>query len=99
MLHQYAGTHAVFLCSAIGAALWLLLALSMSRPEKLSSYIYKIDGGEPEAAEQLAQRLLALAGVAEAVVVAEEGVAYLKVDKHQLDQNALLAYSVAEGAA
>jgi predicted MFS family arabinose efflux permease len=46
VLHQYAGTHAVFLCSAIGAALWLLLALSMSRPEKLSSYIYKIDGAE-----------------------------------------------------
>jgi MFS family permease len=89
VLHQYAGTHAVFLCSAIGAALWLLLALSMSRPEKLSSYIYKIDGGEPEAAEQLAQRLLALAGVAEAVVVAEEGVAYLKVDKQVFDETSL----------
>ena len=89
VLHQYAGTHAVFLCSAIGAALWLLLALSMSCPEKLSSYIYKIDGGEPEAAEQLAQRLLALAGVAEAVVVAEEGVAYLKVDKREFDEASL----------
>lgn len=89
VLHQYAGTHAVFLCSAIGAALWLLLALSMSRPEKLSSYIYKIDGAEPEAAEQLAQRLLALAGVAEAVVVAEEGVAYLKVDKRVFDEASL----------
>jgi predicted MFS family arabinose efflux permease len=89
VLHQYAGTHAVFLCSAIGAALWLLLALSMSRPEKLSSYIYKIEGAEPEAAEQLAQRLLALAGVAEAVVVAEEGVAYLKVDKQVFDETSL----------
>ncbi len=89
VLHQYAGTHAVFLCSAIGAALWLLLALSMSRPEKLSSYIYKIEGAEPEAAEQLAQRLLALAGVAEAVVVAEEGVAYLKVDKRVFDEASL----------
>ena len=89
VLHQYAGTHAVFLCSAIGAALWLLLALSMSRPEKLSSYIYKIDGAEPAAAEQLAQRLLALAGVAEAVVVAEEGVAYLKVDKRVFDEASL----------
>jgi predicted MFS family arabinose efflux permease len=89
VLHQYAGTHAVFLCSAVGAALWLLLALSMSRPEKLSSYIYKIEGAEPEAAEQLAQRLLALAGVAEAVVVAEEGVAYLKVDKRVFDEASL----------
>ena len=89
VLHQYAGTHAVFLFSAIGATLWLLLALSMPRPEKLSSYIYKIDASESEGTEQLAQRLLALAGVAEAVVVAEEGVAYLKIDKQVFDEASL----------
>ncbi len=88
-LHQHFGTHAVFLCSALGALLWLLLALSMARPEKLSSYIYKIDAGEAEGAEQLARRLLAVAGVAEAVVVAEEGVAYLKVDKRVFDEGSL----------
>ncbi len=88
-LHQHFGTHAVFLCSALGALLWLLLALSMARPEKLSSYIYKIDAGEAEGAEQLARRLLAVAGVAEAVVVAEEGVAYLKVDKRVFDEASL----------
>ena len=89
VLHQYSGTHAVFLFSAIGATLWLLLALSMPRPEKLSSYIYKIDASESEGTEQLAQRLLALAGVAEAVVVAEEGVAYLKIDKRVFDETSL----------
>ena len=89
VLHQYAGTHAVFLCSAMGATVWLLLALSMARPERLSSFIYKIDGGEAEAAEQLAQRLRGMAGVSEAVVVAEEGVAYLKVDKRVFDEASL----------
>jgi predicted MFS family arabinose efflux permease len=89
LLHQYYGTHAVFLCAAAGATLWLLLALSMSRPEKLSSYIYKIEAVEPGDTAQLAQRLLALAGVAEAVVVAEEGVAYLKVDKQVFDEASL----------
>jgi hypothetical protein len=33
--------------------------------------------------------LLALAGVAEAVVVAEEGVAYLKIDKRVFDEASL----------
>jgi hypothetical protein len=73
----------------MGATVWLLLALSMARPERLSSFIYKIDGGEAEAAEQLAQRLRGMAGVSEAVVVAEEGVAYLKVDKRVFDEASL----------
>jgi hypothetical protein len=37
----------------------------------------------------LSRQLSALAGVAEAVVVAEEGVAYLKVDKQVFDEAAL----------
>jgi multidrug efflux pump subunit AcrB len=37
----------------------------------------------------LAQRLTRVRGVAEAVVIGEEGVAYLKVDKHALDEQAL----------
>ncbi len=44
-------------------------------------------------ADDLADRLLAIAGVAEAVVVAEDGIAYLKVDRKRLDQEALRAFS------
>ena len=83
------GAHAVFLCAAVGALLWLLLALSMSRPEKLSSYLYKVDVAGPAEAERLSRQLAALNGVAEAVVVAEEGVAYLKVDKQLFDESTL----------
>jgi hypothetical protein len=42
-----------------------------------------------EEAHHLSQQLAAVAGVAEAVVIAEEGVAYLKVDQHILDEAAL----------
>ena len=83
------GAHAVFLWAAAAALVWLLLALSMSRPEKLSSYIYRIDVTGPEAARHLSERLAGLNGVAEAVVVAEEGVAYLKVDKQVFDESTL----------
>ena len=67
--------------------MWLLLAFSMSRPEKLSSYIYKIVTTEDAAG--LSRRLAALAGVTEVVVIAEEGVAYLKVDKQLFDESQL----------
>jgi len=83
------GTHAVFLSGAAGALLWLLLSLSMTRPEKLSSYMYRIEVTGPAEVERLRQQLAGLAGVSEAVVVAEEGVAYLKVDKQIFDEAAL----------
>ena len=87
VLHGLYGLHAIFLVSAAGAVLWLLLAFSMSRPEKLSSYIYKIVTTEDAAG--LSRRLAALAGVTEVVVIAEEGVAYLKVDKQLFDESQL----------
>jgi len=43
--------------------------------------------------ENMAAKLLAVAGVVEAVVMAEDGVAYLKVDRHALDEEALQAFS------
>ncbi len=89
LLHGRYGAHAVFLCAAAGALVWLLLAASMSRPEKFSSYLYKVDVTDSAEAERLSRQLAALNGVAEAVVVAEEGVAYLKVDKQLFDESAL----------
>ena len=49
--------------------------------------------GELDAAGagELSGRLLGVVGVSEAVVVAEEGVAYLKVDRRRLDESALRA--------
>jgi hypothetical protein len=49
-----------------------------------------------EEAPGMAAKLLAVPGVAEAVVIAEERVAYLKVDRKHLDQQALRAISAAE---
>lgn len=90
VLHGLYGLHAIFIVSAGGALLWLLLALSMSRPEKLGTYIYRIAVTEDAVdAAELSRQLTGLAGVAEAVVVVEEGVAYLKVDKQQFDESTL----------
>jgi len=89
LLHGQYGLQAVFLCAAFGALVWLLLALPMSQPGKFSSYIYRLDPLKPVDRAALTRQLAALAGVAEAVVVAEEGVAYLKVDKRVFDASAL----------
>lgn len=88
-LHGQFGLHSIFMVSAAGALLWLGLAASMVPPPRLSSHIHPVRVADAAAAADLARRLNGLPGVAEAVVVAEEGVAYLKVDKRLFDPASL----------
>lgn len=83
------GLSAVFLLCAAVATLWLLVALGMKPPRYLSSILVRVGVMAEDQAHLLSQQLLTVAGVAEAVVVAEDGVAYLKADKHTLDRVAL----------
>lgn len=83
------GIEAVFMyCTLVGLA-WLVVALSMSAPRHLSTAMVNVAGISGEQAADLNVRLLAVAGVAEAVVIAEDAVAYLKLDKQTLDRDAL----------
>ena len=88
-LHGRFGTEAVFVYCAGVAALWLLVAMGMKPPRHVSTLLLNTGVLEPGQARRLAEALRTVAGVAEAVVQGDEGVAYLKVDRHQLDRIAL----------
>ncbi len=83
------GITGVFLFCAALALAWGLVAATMRRPRNLSSYIVHVGEVEEREAPGLAARVSAVEGVAEAVVIVEEGLAYLKVDHHVLDTGAL----------
>jgi len=83
LLHQNAGSGSVFAWGGGLALLWLLLALSMRPPSYLSTRLIRIHGRADTG--QLAARLREVPGVAEAVVIAEEQMAYLKVDSKLFD--------------
>ena len=83
-IHQRFGVAAVFECAGALALLWLLIASTMRRPSYLASRILRI--GAAVDGERLSAQLLQVPGVAEAVVVPEEGVAYLKVDSKRFDR-------------
>ena len=83
-VYQHAGTGAVFEFNGVLAALWLVLAATMRPPTYLASRVLRLGEGARDA-RQLAAALREVPGVAEAVVVAEEGVAYLKVDSRVYD--------------
>ncbi len=88
-LHQYYGIGAVFAFCAILGVIWFILAATMRSPTYLSSHLLKIKLVDKEKAKHLTQCLMQVPGVAEVVVIIEEGVAYLKVDRKVLDMAAL----------
>ncbi|MCP5158243.1 MAG: MFS transporter [Gammaproteobacteria bacterium] len=89
VLHGRFGLQSVFAFAALGALAWLLAAWTMKNPSYLSSRLLNVGACDEADARHLAWRLTQVQGVAEAVVIAAEGVAYLKVDRHTLDETAL----------
>lgn len=68
------------------ALLWLLLAATMQSPRFLHSMMLTIQPCSSSVATQLVHDLQGLAGVEEVVVLATDGLIYLKVDKLSFDE-------------
>jgi MFS family permease len=96
LAHQHGGAAGVFALTAAVALLWLLAAATMAQPSYLTTRLVPIADGKAGDADSLAARLRQVPGVAEAVVIAEEKLAYLKVDSRSFD--AAQAEALAGGA-
>jgi MFS family permease len=83
--HQVGGSDGVFLLTAVIALVWLVAAATMAQPSYLTTRLLPIVKSRAADADALAARLRQLPGVAEAVVIAEENLAYLKVDSRSFD--------------
>ncbi|MCE8021944.1 MFS transporter [Halomonas sp. MCCC 1A11036] len=89
-LAQQWGLSAVFVGSAVLAALWWLLMLGMPAPPHLSSEVVALDDEhQGDTLDTLMASFAEVAGVEDVLVVPEERVAYLKVDRRRLDEDAL----------
>ena len=89
-----AGGERVALAACAGlCAGWVLIALGLREPRRLSVERLSIGAVERDAVDTLTARLLAVPGVVEAVVVAEEDIAWLRVDRRLLDRSSLHAVS------
>lgn len=87
------GATGVFLFSTVVVAVWLVLALQLPQPSFYSSRILKLVPLKLSDKDHLQKELLAIPGVKEVAVAVEESVAYLKVDRSKLDEDALRAFS------
>lgn len=82
LAHHY-GNSVVFVFCSVLMALWLIFAWSMKKPPAVKSKMYHLKKISADQAKKLAVALSGLKGVCETVVLAEEGVAILKVDMQQ----------------
>ena len=95
-INQLAGTAGVFALTTAFAVIWLVAAIGMAKLGYLTTRVIPTGDVHEDDAERLAARLRRLPGVAEAVVVADEKLAYLKVDTKTFD--ASVAEAVARAA-
>ncbi len=91
LLSSYFGASAVFMFGAGLIGVWLILAFRMKPLAAVKNLMFHVRELSTLEARRLEERLSAVLGVTEAKVIAEEGVAYLKVDGRRLDEPALRA--------
>jgi MFS family permease len=92
MAHQHGGSAGVFALTTALAAIWLIAAAGMAQPSYLTTRLVPIAESKLSDAG-LATKLRQVPGVMEAVIIAEESVAYLKIDSKSF--NAAMAEAVA----
>ncbi len=92
--YQQWGGDGLFLICTLIVLSWLLLAVTMKTPRYLSTYVLNIGKIPPRDINRMIAELVSVQGVAEASVAADEGIAYLKVELHALDEDKLLEYSI-----
>ncbi|MEW9897732.1 MFS transporter [Chitinivorax sp. PXF-14] len=89
-LYKHYGTPAVFgMCSTLMLG-WLVIASSMQAPLPVKTQMFHIGDDWQGDPQELSKRLGALRGVKEAVVIAQERVAYLKVLQQDWDEAGVL---------
>jgi len=93
ILYGSYGLEGVFGLCGLVLLFWAYLAATMRNPKYLGSFMVNVGIVDEVQAKQLVNDMTRVTGVAEVIVIPEDGIAYLKVDTHALDKKALLAFS------
>lgn len=89
LLMQYFGGNAIFVFAIILLLIWLAAAAGMKVPAAVRTKMYRVPQLGPGGHTTLQQQLAQVQGVHEAMVVAAEGIACLKVDMQGFDEAAV----------
>jgi len=95
LLSSHYGASAVFTFGAGLIGVWVLVASRMQPPPAVKTMMLHLrEGMSAEEARRVQADVAAVPGVVEALVIAEEAVAFLKVDPRTFDESRLESFSV-----
>jgi predicted MFS family arabinose efflux permease len=83
---------AVFIFGGCAALAWLIVAISLPTPLFYKSKVIKLNPEKLSDSQTTIIALYEVSGVKEVAIALEEGVAYLKIDKKELDEEMLVAF-------
>ncbi len=84
------GSHALFTLCGLLLIVWLILAITMKAPAAVRSKMYHVQEMDVSKSKELSRQLAAIRGVYEALILVNEGVAYLKVDMKGFDEEKVI---------
>ncbi len=89
LVMQNWGISGVFIFGVIIAVLYLIVAISLPKPDFFKSQVLKLGKDFLKDVETTTLQLLAVNGVKQAAISAEEGIAYIKIDTQTIDNTKL----------
>ena len=92
LLAQEFSQNSVFMFALLMFLIWFLVAFSMRAPVSYKSYTVQLGDVHNDQAPAIAQSLQQLPGVADATVIADEGIAYLRIDGDTFEEEALKSF-------
>ena len=95
-LSEFYGISGVAFFNIALLIVWAGLAITMKKPLFHTSYLLNVGKVTEEEAQDIIKGLSLLAGVVDVTVIAEDGVAYLKIDKQKVNMDELHKFAVAE---
>jgi len=91
--HGAWGNQGALYTALAAVILWFAFAAFMRKPRQLTTYLLNLEGNSRVSEDQL----IAVPGVVEAAIILEDGIAYLKVERHILDEQKLLSFAGSAG--
>lgn len=95
-LSEFYGISGVASFNVVLLLIWAALAITMKKPLFFSSYLLNVGEVTKQEAGELIKKLTGIVGVVDVTVIAEDGIAYLKIDKQHVDMDELHQFSVRE---
>lgn len=95
-LSEFYGISGVSFFNIALLLIWLTLAVTMRKPNFFTSYLLNVGSVTKERAEEIINGLSQVAGVVDVTVIADDGTAYLKIDKEKINMLELRQFAAPE---